>query len=156
MVEDVECDNIVLNLIDKMRAAYDKDKASNLEKKPAFERLKLLKTIDITLQRADVREIFLEKDGCHELTEWCKRMPDKTYPNQKIIHSILTCIDRLPISRDHIMEHTQMEHHGNQRSLLGNLEQVLKMYKLGEAGNGYKECKHLATQILNKMYKLRF
>jgi transcription factor SPN1 len=81
MVEDAECDNIVMNLIDKMRDAYDKDKASNLEKKPAFERLKLLNNIDITLQRVDVREIFLEKDGCHELTEWLKRMPDETYPN---------------------------------------------------------------------------
>lgn len=49
MVEDAECDNIVMNLIDKMRDAYDKDKASNLEKKPAFERLKLLKNIDTTL-----------------------------------------------------------------------------------------------------------
>jgi uncharacterized protein YigE (DUF2233 family) len=49
-----------------------------------------------------------------------------------------------------------MEHHVSQRSLLGNLEQVLKMYKQGDAGSGYKDCKQLATSILNKMYKLRF
>lgn len=49
MTEDQNVEDIVNSLIEKMRIAYNRDKDSNADKKPAFERLKLLKHIDTTL-----------------------------------------------------------------------------------------------------------
>jgi len=61
---------------------------------------------------------------------WLEQMPDKTFPNAKIVMTILTCIDRLPIDNEHVSDPT----------LFDNLERCLKMYKKGVALNGYKEC----------------
>ena len=104
MTEDQNVEEIVNSLIEKMRNAYNKDKDSNDKKKPAFERLKLLKHIDTVLQSERLHELFIDKDGCKELADWLKRMPDKTFPNQKVILTVLKCIDRLPIEIEHIMD----------------------------------------------------
>ena len=39
----------VMELIEKMRVALAQDKLSNRQSKPAFERLKMLKFIDVNL-----------------------------------------------------------------------------------------------------------
>jgi hypothetical protein len=57
-------------------------------------------------------------------------MPDKTFPNAKIVFTILTCIDRLPFEDEHVED----------PELFDNMERCLKMYKKGVAPNGYKEC----------------
>lgn len=92
----------VIELIEKMRMALEQDKLSNRQSKPAFERLKMLKFIDIILQKFDVCETFLEKDGLTILAEWLEQMPDQTFPNQKIVMTILNCLDRLVLDDRHI------------------------------------------------------
>ena len=70
-------------------------------------------------------------------------MPDDTSPNQKIVLTILKCVDRLPISVDHLREG-------------GDLEACIHLYSKGEAGSGYKECQTLAKNITNKFNRQRF
>lgn len=53
-----------------MKAANEKDRISNKQKKPAIERLKLLKTIDLALQRTEVCSSFIDKDGLNEMADW--------------------------------------------------------------------------------------
>jgi len=57
-------------------------------------------------------------------------MPDETFPNTKIVLTILNCIDRLPFEDEHVVD----------PELFDNMEKCLKMYKKGVATNGYKEC----------------
>ena len=98
---DCETQNIeqVIKILgDEMEQALISDRKSNKEKQPAFERLKLLSKIEITLGKLNLQEEYLEKEGCQRLADWLKPMPDNTYPNKKIVLTILNCIDRLPIS----------------------------------------------------------
>ena len=48
-------------------------------------------------------------------------MPDRTFPNQKIVYTILQCIERLPISADEL-------------SQIKELETILETYSGGSAG----------------------
>jgi len=66
-------------------------------------------------------------------------MPDGTYPNPKIVMTILGSIDRLPITSEYIEE--------------CDIEQILNIYKEGEPGAGYLPCGSAARNILNKWYR---
>lgn len=84
-----------------MALALEQDKLSNRQRKPAFERLKMLKSIDIILQREEICETFLDKDGLMILADWLEQLPDQTFPNQKIVMTILNCVDRLVLDDRH-------------------------------------------------------
>ena len=120
-------EDVTKALVEEMDSALESDIRSNQAGKPAFQRLKLLKRIDTVLQRITIHEEFLEKDGCHRLALWLEKMPDDSYPNQKIILTILQCIDRLPISEEHLKEG-------------GNLEGCIRIYRDGDPGTGYRDC----------------
>ena len=68
-----------------------------------------------------------------------KMMPDGTYPNIKIVMTILGCIDRLPITSEYIEE--------------SDIEHILNIYKDGDPGPGYVHCGTVARNILNKWYR---
>ena len=70
----------------------------------------------------------MEKDGLTMLADWLEQMPDKTFPNQKIVMTILNCVDRLILDERHM-----------DKDISGELQQYLMLYKL-EAPSGYKEC----------------
>jgi hypothetical protein len=70
-------------------------------------------------------------------------MPDHSYPNQKIIMTILKCIDRLPITPEHLKEG-------------GDLESCIQIYRDGDPGSGYRECQALAKSITNKFNKQKY
>jgi hypothetical protein len=142
---DCETQNIektVKNLGDEMESALINDRAANEKKRPAFERLKMLNTIEITLSKINLHEEFLEKEGCQRLADWLKPLPDNTYPNQKIVHIILSCIDRLPVSQDHLKD--------------CDLESSLCIYKDGDIGQSYLECKRLSKCILDKWHRDKY
>lgn len=82
-----------------MEETLVEDRDANNAKKPAFKRFKLLNKIDNTLRKLSAQEEFLQKEGCRYLYNWLVKMPDQTFPNQKIVFTILQCIDRLPIGQ---------------------------------------------------------
>lgn len=88
-----------------MEDALLKDHDSNKNKKPAFKRLLILSKIESVLRKqANYQEEFLHKDGCQRLADWLKPLPDGTFPNQKIVLTILGCIDRMTIDKDYLEE----------------------------------------------------
>ena len=139
---NLSVEETIKQLDDQMEDALLKDIESNKNKKPAFLRLKLLDKIDTTLRKLNLQEDYLEKDGCQRLSDWLKPMPDNTYPNQKIILSIMGCIDRLPISQDQLKD--------------TDLENSLEVYRNGQAGPGYIECQRLAKSIMDKWYREKY
>ena len=109
----------------EMEDALLEDIQSNKNKKMAIKRLVMLNKIDSFLRKQNLHEDFLDKDGCQRLSDWLKPLPDKTYPNQKIVECILRSIDRLPITDDLLK--------------VSDLENSLSIYKRGIAGPGYSE-----------------
>lgn len=69
-------------------------------------------------------------------------MPDDTYPNAKIIMTIMDCIERLPIDQQLVAE--------------SDLERILEVYKRGITDPGYAQCQQLAKNILNKWYRNKY
>lgn len=126
-----------------MEDALLKDRESNQNKKPAFLRFKLLARIENTLRKTNQwQEEFLHHDGCQRLSDWLKVMPDKTYPNQKIVMCIMNCIERMNIDTEIVKE--------------SDLERNLEDYKKGYALEpGYSKCQELAKNILNQWYRAR-
>jgi|TARA_B110001450_G_C17515436_1_gene438251 hypothetical protein len=66
-------------------------------------------------------------------------MPDQTFPNQKIVLTILKCIQNFNIVDDDLKE--------------SDLVTTLQIYKNGEAGTGYKECQTLVQSLLNNWFR---
>ena len=66
----------------------EKDRESNIAKRPAVRRLMLLDKLDAMLRRVAVHENFVTDEGLTHLFNWLVEMPDGTYPNQRIV----TCV----------------------------------------------------------------
>lgn len=133
-------DQIVRDLINKMSTALEDDMNSNELKKTAFKRLLMINQIEKTLIKQDMHEPFINLKGCQILSTWLMPMPDKTYPNAKIVMMILQSLDRLPITTDNLEE-------------CKDLEYYVDIYRKGNAGQSHKECQALAKSILNKWYR---
>ena len=71
-----------------MDDALTKDHTANREKRPAFLRLQLLSKIDTVLRREIAHDSFISK-GINTLHNWLVQMPDETYPNKKIVMTVL-------------------------------------------------------------------
>ena len=98
----------------------------------------MLNKIDDTLRKDDVPEEFVRLEGIKTLSNWLSVMSDDpvVYPNQKIVYTILQCIDRLPTEKD---DET-------------TLKPILELYMRGAGGQAYEESHILANAILNKWY----
>ena len=131
-------------LLEKMATALELDIISNQDKKPAIKRLRMLDDIDNALMKDDYHETFTNMNGSYVLSQWLMPLPDGSYPNAKIVHTILRCINRLNIRKDEIGE---KEYH--------ELESYVEMYKAGSGGASHKDCQSLARNILNSWYRHR-
>ena len=72
-----------------MNEAFTSDRESNEQKKPAFKRLFMLSKIDNLLRKQGYHDEFLHQEGLQHLYNWLMPMPDETFPNVKIILTIL-------------------------------------------------------------------
>jgi len=73
-----------------------------------------------------MQEPFLNKKGCQIMSTWLMPLPDNTFPNAKIVITILQCLDRLPITRDNLEE-------------CPDLEQYVEIYRRGDPGLSHKD-----------------
>ena len=74
------------------------------------------------------------------MSTWLMPLPDNTFPNAKIVETILNCLDRLPIARDNLEE-------------CPDLEQYVELYRKGDPGHSHKNSQSLSKNILNKWYR---
>ena len=66
-------------------------------------------------------------------------MPDDSFPNPKIVLTILNCLDFIDINEE-------------DEEQLGKLESSLKVYKDQCKSSAYDECNALVNKILDKWY----
>lgn len=110
------------------------DRESNEKMLPGFKRFNLLKDIDFLLRRGQcVHETFVNNNGLQTFYNWLVEMPDGTYPNQKIVYTILQQLERMDIEKEILIDAESKD-----------IENALQMYSSGVAGSGYQECAGLA------------
>lgn len=125
-----------------MKSALEEDCEANKLKKPAFKRLKMLKQIDSHMRNTNMHSIFIDKGGLKFFNAWLSQMPDGSYPNQKVVATILQCLDLIDVNDE-------------DRDELQKLESILEVYRDDCKSPAYEDCRRLAIKILDKWYSKR-
>ena len=60
----------------------------------------LLGKIDQVLRRDATHEPFVNNNGLFAIYDWLVPMPDGTYPNKKIVMTLLQQLERFRLARD--------------------------------------------------------
>lgn len=103
MGDDVGLDDKCLKVLNAMEKARLADDKSNVDRKPALQKLKILPQVYSNLRKADLRVIFVENGVYKALADWLRPMPDGSLVNEKIRTAMIDVINSLPaITRDDI------------------------------------------------------
>lgn len=104
LVDEVEMDEQASFLVEQMKAAAFSDVKSNNEGKPALEKLQLLPTVSLQLQKVVWFPAFLEGGILSSIKSWysylIKRLeplPDGSLPALDIQEEMLKVLDKMPI-----------------------------------------------------------
>lgn len=91
-----DSDDLIADMINKMKVAAEEDRGLNMEKKPAIKKLKYLPTVVSQLKKADLHGAFLDCGILSTMTEWLAPLPDKSLPNLQIRESFLKILGEFP------------------------------------------------------------
>mmetsp|Transcript_44801 Transcript_44801/g.51769 ORF Transcript_44801/g.51769 Transcript_44801/m.51769 type:complete len:359 (-) Transcript_44801:212-1288(-) len=97
-----ECDEV----LQAMEEAYDRDRLSNKQKKPALEKLKYINTLAQALKKNQVQEKFLNNQGLDMMSKWLEKMPDGSPPGQTLKKKLIEIIATLPVDGEHVSNTT--------------------------------------------------
>lgn len=97
-IDEEKCRDDVSNFLSSMREAILLDEKSLKERKPALNKLKMVRKIENFLYNYNYQKFFLEFNGLEVLQEWIKRNKDGTYPVFNQINSILDCLNNLNVT----------------------------------------------------------
>ncbi|CAI2351035.1 unnamed protein product [Caenorhabditis sp. 36 PRJEB53466] len=82
-------DGLVVRLTERMKAAAKSDRNANVERKPAFQKIKMLPEVKAMLLRAGIVDALIENGFMSALSEWLAPLPDKCLPALDIRITIL-------------------------------------------------------------------
>lgn len=82
-------DDIIADIINQMKEAYETDIEANKNKTAATKKLKLLPFVISQLRKVDLKDAFLDSDVLSVITEWLAPLPDKSLPHLNIRESFL-------------------------------------------------------------------
>lgn len=91
-----DSDDLIADMINKMKVAAEEDRGLNMEKKPAIRKLKYLPTVVSQLKKADLHGAFLDCGVLGAMTEWLAPLPDKCLPNLQIREAFLKILQEFP------------------------------------------------------------
>lgn len=74
-----------LNLIARMKQAYEQDNKSNQAGKPALKKLFMLDEVTKELRKRSIQDPFIDNGGIRALHSWLNPLPDSTSPNVRIL-----------------------------------------------------------------------
>jgi transcription factor SPN1 len=87
-----------------MEDAADKDFDAIKSKLPATHKLAMLPTVDAILAKSALHETILDNLLLMTLRRWLEPLPDKSLPAYSIQRTILTALQKLPITKEHLAE----------------------------------------------------
>lgn len=90
-------DDLIADMICKMKEAAEGDRELNRAKKPAIKKLKYLLSVTSQLRKADLQEAFLDQGILNAMTEWLAPLPDKSLPHLQIRENFLKVLQEFPI-----------------------------------------------------------
>ncbi|EFO92379.1 hypothetical protein CRE_10921 [Caenorhabditis remanei] len=73
-------DGMVSRLTERMKHAAKSDRNANVERKPAFQKIKMLPEVKAVMLRAGIVEVLIENGFMSALSEWLAPLPDKCLP----------------------------------------------------------------------------
>lgn len=96
-VEEInESDDLISELIQKMKTAAEDDRELNQQKKPAICKMKILPQVNQMLKKHDLMTAFLDNGILTAITEWLAPLPDRSLPHLHIRQAMLTMLTTLP------------------------------------------------------------
>eukprot|EP00058_Branchiostoma_floridae_P007684 XP_002593172.1 hypothetical protein BRAFLDRAFT_277879 [Branchiostoma floridae] len=91
-----DCDDLIVALINKMKAAVDEDRVLNQNRQPAVRKLKMLPSVMQTLRKKDLQEAILDCGMLPVITDWLSPLPDRSLPHLHIREEMLKILQDFP------------------------------------------------------------
>ncbi|XP_019644054.1 PREDICTED: protein IWS1 homolog A-like [Branchiostoma belcheri] len=91
-----DCDDLIVALINKMKAAVDEDRVLNQNRQPAVRKLKMLSSVMQTLRKKDLQEAILDCGMLPVITDWLSPLPDRSLPHLHIREEMLKILQDFP------------------------------------------------------------
>ena len=91
-----DSDDLIADLITRMKTAAEEDRELNKNKKPAVKKLQLLPFVQSQLKKSDLHFAFLDQGILSAMTEWLAPLPDKSLPHLNIRDMFLQVLQQFP------------------------------------------------------------
>jgi transcription factor SPN1 len=91
-------------LKEAMELAAEKDFDAIKNKKPATHKLALLPTVEAILAKSALHEAILDNLLLMTIRRWLEPLPDRSLPAYSIQRTLLTALQKLPITKEHLAE----------------------------------------------------
>jgi transcription factor SPN1 len=87
-----------------MEQAADKDFDAITHKQPATHKLAMLPTVDAILAKSALHEVILDQLLLITIRRWLEPLPDRSLPAYSIQRTLLTALQKLPVTKEHLAE----------------------------------------------------
>ncbi|KAJ8310687.1 hypothetical protein KUTeg_012552 [Tegillarca granosa] len=91
-----DSDDLIADMIVKMKEAAEEDRELNRKKLPAFRKRKYLPVVVSQLKKSDLHAFFLDSGILNAITEWLAPLPDKSLPHLEIRECLLRLLTEFP------------------------------------------------------------
>ncbi|KAJ3014967.1 UNVERIFIED_CONTAM: Transcription factor iws1, partial [Siphonaria sp. JEL0065] len=102
--DDPEIDEMIVNLVDKMKEAANADIEFNKLKQPAIAKIKLLPKVTAQLAKMNLAEQFLDNNILDGMKIWLEPLKDGSLPNLDVQMSMFNALSKFPIRTEHLRE----------------------------------------------------